>query len=196
MHTTTSWSSPPPAWRVWEAWGRKHNVWSSACRHRVRRAADTRSPVPASYRRRSEGGRETQKQMHVSPTGGSPSAVSRGPRAETQRGYTQRNVGCSRKMQGKNQKVFVVPSHRHWGCCSACGNWCTHIWQQVRVRSAQLHVDAFPTVHTHRQAEQSERHGWAAAGKPFWPLCCWQESKLNCLHFSSQLFLCVWCRDH
>lgn len=56
MHTTTSWSSPPPAWRVWEAWGRKHSVWSSAHRHGARRVADTHSPVPASYCRRSGGG--------------------------------------------------------------------------------------------------------------------------------------------
>lgn len=193
MHTTTSWSSPPPAWRVWEAQVRIHSAWSSTRRHRARRAAGTRSPVPASSRRWSEGGRETQKQMHVSPSAGLPSAVCRGRRAETPRGQARRNVGCSRRTQGKKQKVSAVPSHRRWGCCPVCGDWCSHIWQQVAVRSAQVHVDAFPTVHTQRQEEQQEQQEQeSGVGEP--PLGSLRllltGVKTKLFTLDSQLYLC------
>lgn len=138
MHTTTSWSSPPPAWRGWEVWGRKHSAWSSTRRHGARRAADTRSPVPAPYRRRSEG-RETQKQMHVSPSGG-PS------RARRHRGGTHRGASKAAGNAGKEfffffkkkKKGFVVLLHRRCGGCSACGDWRSQIWQRVWGRSAQV----------------------------------------------------------
>lgn len=91
------------------------------------------------------------------------------------RGNTKGTVACSRRTRGKNQNWAVA----------------LRVAISARVRSAQLRVDAFPTVRTHRQEEPSER-GWAAVWKPFWPLCCWQDSKLNCLHFTSQItFMCV-----
>lgn len=112
MHTTTSWSSPPPAWRVWEVWGQKHSAWSSTRRHGARRAADTCSPVPASYRRRSEGGEKhrnrcTSVRLEVRPA---------------RRRHTSRSVKCSRKTQGKNFFFFkkrlcsAVAQALRWFC--------------------------------------------------------------------------------
>lgn len=136
MHTTTSWSSPPPAWRVWEVWGRKHSAWSSTRRHGARRAAGTRSPVPASYRRRSEGGEKhrnrcTSVRLEVRPA----------------RGGTEGAHIAERQKQQENTgkeflffffKGFVVLLLRRCGGCSACGDWRSQIWQRVWGRSAQV----------------------------------------------------------
>lgn len=119
MHTTTSWSSPPPAWRVWEMWGRKHSVWSSTRCRGARRAAGTRSPVPASYRCRSEGGRERQTDARQPVWR---FAFCSSPRLKRTNTEARRDVGGSRITQRKNRKVYVGPSHRRWGCCSACGD--------------------------------------------------------------------------
>lgn len=77
------------------------------------------------------------------------------------------------------------------------------VWQLVHAHLAAGPSAKRPTPcrripnSSHTQAGGAVRAAWVSrCWEAFWPLCCWQESKLNCLHFSSQLFLCVWCRDH
>lgn len=170
MRTTTSWSSPPPAWRVWEAWGPKHSVWSSPRHHGARRAADTHSPVPAPYRRRSKGvvgglgernteTDERQPRLEVRLL-----QFPRGPRAETRRrrrGGSHSGCSSRRRKQGKGLESLCsadVVAPRVAICARTFGSRSP---RPPHCEAPSSMSTRSPSVHTQRQGG-AVRAAWAS----------------------------------
>lgn len=128
-------------------------------------------------------GRETQKQMNVSPVWRF--AFRSFPAAREQKhgggggggegGSRTADAAAGGESREKAREAFVVLMLLLCVWRSALAHLAAGSPNPPPppLRSAQLHVDAFPKrSHAEARGEQSERRGPAAAWKPFWPVCC------------------------